>query len=51
MFFALVFGVVAVFASKFFGPKNPNSVKLSTYESGMQPIGTAREDFQLNITW
>jgi len=37
------FGIVMSKASEWFGPKNPNSVKLSTYESGMEPIRTARE--------
>ena len=44
---AVIFGVVAVFASKFFGPKNPNPSKLSTYESGMEPVGTARSRFSV----
>ena len=47
MLFAVLFGAAAVFASKFFGPKNPNPVKLSTYESGMEPIGTARTRFSV----
>ncbi len=47
MIFALIFGAVSVFASKFFGPKNPNPVKLSTYESGMEPVGTARTRFSI----
>lgn len=47
MVFAVIFGAVSVFASKFFGPKNPNPVKLSTYESGMEPVGTARTRFSV----
>lgn len=47
MCFAVIFGAVCVFASKFFGPKNPNPVKLSTYESGMEPVGTARTRFSV----
>jgi NADH-quinone oxidoreductase subunit A len=47
MVFAAIFGIVSVFASRFFGPKNPNPVKLSTYESGMEPIGTARSRFSI----
>jgi NADH-quinone oxidoreductase subunit A len=41
----LVFGVAIVLSkvSEWFGPKNPNDVKLSTYESGMEPVKTARE--------
>lgn len=40
---ALIFAVVTVFTSKIFGPQRPNKRKLSTYESGMQPIGTTNE--------
>lgn len=40
---ALIFAVVTVFASKIFGPQRPNKSKISTYESGMQPIGTTNE--------
>ena len=43
MIFAIAFGVVMSKASEWFGPKNPTEVKLSTYESGMEPIRTARE--------
>ena len=49
MIFAVIFGAVSVFASKFFGPKNPNPVKLSTYESGMEPVGTARSRFSVKF--
>jgi len=47
MLFAIIFAAVAVFLSKFIGPKNPNPVKLSTYESGMEPVGTARTRFSV----
>lgn len=47
--FALTFGGGMVFASKLFGPKNPNPVKLSPYESGMDPVGTARERFSVKF--
>jgi NADH-quinone oxidoreductase subunit A len=40
---ALVFAVVTVFSSEIFGPKRPNKDKLSSYESGMKPIGTTNE--------
>lgn len=40
---AVLFGVVMSRASEWFGPKNPTEVKQSTYESGMEPIRTARE--------
>jgi NADH-quinone oxidoreductase subunit A len=40
---AVVFGTVTVFASEIFGPQRPTKEKLSTYESGMKPIGTTHE--------
>ena len=43
MLFGLAFGLVMSKASEWFGPRNPTDVKLSTYESGMEPIRTARE--------
>jgi len=39
----IAFGIVMSKASEWFGPKNPNDVKLSTYESGMEPVKSARE--------
>lgn len=47
MSFAVIIAFIFVFLSKFIGPKNPNPVKLSTYESGMEPIGTARTRFSV----
>jgi NADH-quinone oxidoreductase subunit A len=41
--FAMVFALATVFSSEIFGPKRPNSEKLSTYESGMKPVGTTKE--------
>jgi NADH-quinone oxidoreductase subunit A len=41
--FAVVFAMAAVFSSKLFGPQRPNPEKLSTYESGVKPIGTTHE--------
>lgn len=40
---AAIFGIATVFSSKIFGPQRPDSEKLSTYESGMQPVGTTKE--------
>ena len=40
---AMLFGIVMSKASEWFGPKNTTEVKQSTYESGMEPIRTARE--------
>lgn len=39
----IAFGIVMSKASEWLGPKNPTETKLSTYESGMEPIGSARE--------
>ncbi|HKI79272.1 MAG TPA: NADH-quinone oxidoreductase subunit A [Ignavibacteriaceae bacterium] len=41
--FAAIFAFATVFSSKIFGPQRPSSVKLSTYESGMKPVGTTNE--------
>jgi len=43
MIFGIAFGIVMSRVSEWFGPRNPTGVKLSTYESGMQPVRTARE--------
>ncbi len=40
---ALIFALATVFSSGIFGPQRPTSEKLSTYESGMKPIGTTKE--------
>lgn len=45
----LVAGIVLVNISKWLGPKRPNDEKLSTYESGMEPIRTARERFSVKF--
>ena len=47
MCIAVIFGIASVLVSKYIGPKNPNPVKLSTYESGMEPVGTARTRFSV----
>jgi NADH-quinone oxidoreductase subunit A len=40
---AMIFGTVVVWSSTLIGPQRPNREKTSTYESGMKPVGTARE--------
>ena len=40
---AFIFGTIMANLSKWIGPKKPNKEKLSTYESGMLPIGSTRE--------
>lgn len=47
--FAFVFGLVMSKASEWFGPKNPTEEKLTTYESGMEPVKTARERFSVKF--
>lgn len=39
----LAFGIVMSKASEWLGPKNPTDQKLSTYESGMEPVRSAHE--------
>ena len=36
-------------AAEIFGPKRPNVTKRSAYESGMDPIGTARERYSVKF--
>jgi NADH-quinone oxidoreductase subunit A len=43
MVVAAGFGVLMVNLSKWVGPKRPNYQKLTTYESGMIPVGSTRE--------
>ena len=43
MFFGAVIALGITFSSILLGPQRPNKEKLSTYESGMKPIGTTRE--------
>ena len=46
---AVVFGVVLVNVNKWIGPRRPNEEKLSTYESGMEPVKSARERFSVKF--
>jgi NADH-quinone oxidoreductase subunit A len=41
--FGVAFGIVMSKMSEWFAPKNPNAIKLSTYESGMEPVRSAQE--------
>jgi NADH-quinone oxidoreductase subunit A len=43
----IVAGVVFTNANRFLGPRRPSEEKLSTYESGMEPVKTARERFSV----
>ncbi len=46
---AALLGVVMANINRIMGPKKPTSEKLSTYESGMEPIKTARERFTVRF--
>ena len=41
------FGLVMVKLNEWLGPHRPNEEKLSTYESGMEPVRSARERFSV----
>jgi NADH-quinone oxidoreductase subunit A len=43
LFFATVIALGITFSSIILGPQRPNKEKLSTYESGMKPVGSTRE--------
>jgi NADH:ubiquinone oxidoreductase subunit 3 (chain A) len=49
MVVAIVFGIVLANINKWIGPKRPTAEKLSTYESGMEPVRTARERFSVKF--
>jgi len=40
---ALALAAAIVYSSGLFGPQRPDDVKKSSYESGMQPVGSAAE--------
>lgn len=44
---AVLFSLVLLFGSSLFGPQQPTESKLSTYESGMEPVKNARERFSV----
>ena len=46
---AVVFAAINLLASGLLGPKRSGDVKDSTYESGMNPIGTARKRFNIRF--
>jgi len=45
--FAIGFAVLSIKASTIFGPSKPGKEKQSTYESGMEPVGSARDRFSV----
>jgi NADH-quinone oxidoreductase subunit A len=42
-------GLVFTSVNRLIGPKHPTEEKLSTYESGMEPVRTARERFSVKF--
>ncbi len=46
---AVVFGVMNVVLSQLIGPRRDGAVKSLTYESGMNPVGTARKRFNVRF--
>jgi NADH-quinone oxidoreductase subunit A len=46
---AVTFGIFNVVISLLLGPKRDGAVKSQTYESGMNPIGTARKRFNVRF--
>ena len=48
-FFGIVAGIVFTNINRWIGPRRPSEEKLSTYESGMEPVKTARERFSVKF--
>lgn len=46
---SILFAVVNVRLSSLLGPSRPNKEKLSTYESGVEPVGTAHDRFSVKF--
>ena len=49
MLIGVLAGVVFTNINKWIGPRRPSEEKLSTYESGMEPVKTARERFSVKF--
>lgn len=45
----VIFGVSNIFLAEWLGPKKSTRAKLSTYESGMEPVKSARERFTVKF--
>lgn len=45
----VLFGVSNIVLAEWLGPKRSTRAKLSTYESGMEPVKTARERFTVKF--
>ncbi len=47
--FAVIFAAINLGLTHILGPKRPNRVKLSVYESGVRPVGDARQRFNIRF--
>ncbi len=47
--FAVLFAAVNLALTHLLGPKKPTRAKLSVYESGVQPVGDARQRFTIRF--
>lgn len=47
--FAMLFGIGSLVVSSLIGPKKPTPLKLSPYECGCEPVGSARERFSVRF--
>ena len=45
----VIFGVSNIVLAEWLGPRKSTKAKLSTYESGMEPVKTARERFTVKF--
>ena len=45
----VIAGIVFTNINRWIGPRHPSEEKLSTYESGMEPVKTARERFSVKF--
>lgn len=45
----VIAGIVFTNINRFLGPRHPSEEKLSTYESGMEPVKSARERFSVKF--
>ena len=49
MLMATGLGITFLKAAEWIGPKRPNLIKTGAYESGMDPVGTARERYSVKF--
>jgi NADH-quinone oxidoreductase subunit A len=46
---AIAFGLCSIVFSSLIGPKKYSAIKMSPYECGCEPVGTARERFSIKF--